>query len=63
MNELAKCPICKSEVDWCRCGTTGCHQITCKNCGQFDLANGDEPNCETLEELREYCAKKFNNRA
>lgn len=63
MAELESCPICKNKVDWCRCSSEGCHQIACKKCGNFDLANGDDKHCETLEELREHCAKKFNFRA
>jgi len=65
MEKLAECPICKGVVHWCNCGnetSKGCHQITCDKCGQFDLDSNNECGAETLEEIREHCAKKFNER-
>lgn len=64
---LKHCPFCGCGAHWCRCGSSdkeheGCHQISCPNCGNFDFANGDDKDCETLEELREHCAAKWNSR-
>jgi hypothetical protein len=62
LSELKPCPFCGGEVDWCCCGPDGCHQITCKECGNFDLANGKLDGGELLEELRISLVLKFNKR-
>lgn len=65
---LGNCPFCGGEVHWCGTKLVGsddyeheCHHITCPNCGDFDLVNGDD--AETFEALRAICAARWNKRA
>jgi len=63
--EFKPCPFCGGKAVWCY-GLDweeehDCHMIVCEKCGaSFDLADEDNP--ETLEELREICANKWNTR-
>ena len=67
-SDLECCPICNGISVWCDTfGSTHdtddeCHLIVCTKCKcEFDLSAGGEE-LETLNELKEYCANKFNNR-
>jgi hypothetical protein len=63
---LLCCPFCGGKVDWCGHDPDephSCHQITCNNCGNFDLGRGAPDTIETVEELQVYCLNQFNARA
>ena len=63
MIELKPCPFCGASVDWCCCGPEECHQIACKNCGNFDFANGVLDGGEAMDDLRECMVDKWNTRS
>lgn len=62
MTKLKRCPFCGGSVDWCGCGPDKCHQITCEKCGNFDFANGVLDGGETIDELQDFMAHKWNTR-
>jgi hypothetical protein len=66
MTKLRECPLCDCEVSFHEAEgeCDGCHHIHCKACGAlFDFAF-DLPTdaAETMDELRELCAAKWNHR-
>ena len=65
-SDLLCCPICKGDVGWCGdhedAECDGCHYIECKKCGLFDLAVNCGNDEETMTDLRNFCADKWNAR-
>ena len=53
-------------MDWCGHDPDephSCHQITCNNCGNFDLGRGAPDTIETVEELQAVIDDYFSNGA
>jgi len=65
MSELLPCPFCAGAVAWCGeqdpTDIHECHQITCPNCGQFDLRFN--PEREEMADMRSDVIALWNTRA
>lgn len=58
---LKACPFCSGVARWCMDAEHECHLIVCTGCGiQVDML--DNPDTETVYELRVIMAQKWNLR-
>ena len=64
MDKLLPC-LCGGSVAWCEDADHKCHRIVCDSCGLMaDYSFTEEENdIESLEELRQVVAAKWNRRA
>lgn len=61
---LKACPFCSGVARWCADDKHDCHLVLCTGCGiEVDFQTDEEAaRCDTVAELREIAARKWNTR-
>lgn len=58
---LQRCPFCGGQPRWCKDDEHECHRIVCDGC-KVSIDFDENPDVETVEELRAIMADKWNRR-
>lgn len=62
VDHLLPCPFCSGQPRWCKDNEHECHLIVCTGCA-ISIDFQENPDTETVQQLRDILAAKWNKRA